>query len=639
MRVFTVIGPSQSGKTTLVAALAGLEGHPGKTMDVPGVAAVTRFRFMDDEWAALDFAGGPDNLANAGPALAGSDAAVLCVPADTDAAVLGAPYLRMIEEAEIPCFLFINRIDSASGRVSGIVSSLQTYSGRGIVLRQVPIRSGGGIIGAVDLISERAWEYREGKPSSLIELPDEVGERKQEARTELLESLADFDDALLEQLIEDKRPAVGDVYEVATKALRNRDLFPALLGSALHGNGMVRLMKSLRHETPEVEAARRRLAPSGDVIAVGCLADMAKHLGKTVLVRAFGDGVENGAELAGGAIGSIVDIDAKTPLAALEPGEIGLTVKTDHLNLGHHYTKKDAGPLPEWAMARTPSYRRIVTPRNDRDETRLSSALGRLVEIEPGLRAEQDEQTGHAVLSAQGPLHLRRLAGKLSDGFGIEVDEAPVPPALRETVSKAIEKHYRHRKQSGGAGQFADVLIDLKPEPRGSGFRFEEVIKGGVVPRNYIPSVESGAKDALVRGPHGFPVVDVSVLLKDGKHHSVDSSDHAFRTAGKNGVREALEEAGTRVLQPIMNVRIHVPSVYSGGLAPIISGMKGQVLGFEAHASAAGWDVFNALLPMAAQDELFGALGGATRGTAWFGAEFDHYQEVRREDRAGLEIA
>ena len=639
MRVFSVIGPSQSGKTTLVSALTGLEAKPGNTMSVQGVADVTRFEFMGDDWTAFDFAGGPDNLANVGPALSVSDAAVLCIPADPDAAVLAAPYLRLLEATGIPSFLFINKIDASTHRVSEIVSALQPYCSHGIVLRQVPMRDGDQIIGAIDLISERAWKYQEGVPSALIELPQEAEQREQEARTELLESLADFDDGLLEQLIEDKRPATEEVYDVATSVLQHHDLVPALLGSALHSNGIQRLMKSLRHEAPGADITRQRLNELGDVSAVGCLADIAKHLGKTVLIRALSDGISNGSTLAGSAIGSLTDIDGKTQLNALNKGDICLTVKTDHLSLGQAYSQTHGIDLPPWSVPRTASYQRIITPANERDETRLSNALTRLSEIEPGLTVTQDEQTGHACLTVQGPLHMRRLLAKLADGFGINVEEAPVPPALRETISKHVEKQYRHRKQSGGAGQFADVLIDLKPEARGSGFSFSETVKGGAVPKNYIPSVEAGAREALHTGPNGFPMVDVSVCLKDGKHHSVDSSDFAFRTAGKNAIREAMNEAGAKVLQPIMNVQIHVPSIYSGGLVPIVSGMKGQVLGFEGHPTAAGWDVFNALLPMTAQDELFSALGSATRGTAWFTPEFDHYQEARREDLTALELA
>ena len=635
MRLITVLGPSHSGKTTLVEALEGLEGGTARKLDFPGVATVHRFGFMGEDWAAIDISGGAETLGQAGPALATCDAAVLCVPADVEAAVLSAPYLRAIEEAGVPCILFINRIDMVADRVSDIVSALQAYCRHNIVLRQVPLREGDHVVGAVDLISERAWKYHDGAPSTLIELPADILGREQEARAELLEALADFEDSLLEQLIEDKQPLANEVYEVATHVLQHHDLVPALLGSALHRNGIMRLMKSLRHESPDVSVARARLAADG-ALAVGCLGDVVKHLGKTILIRALDDGLAAGATLAGDNLGALTDIDAKTAIG-LNAGDIGLSVKSDHLTLGHIYLPGEARALPGWAMQGHSAYARILAPRHERDEARLSGALERLSDIDPALFVSQDEMTGHSVVTCQGPLHLRRLVQKLADGFGIEVDQSMPPAPLCETIRRSAESHHRHRKQSGGAGQFADVLIEIRPEPRGSGFAFFETIKGGAVPKNYIPSVEAGARDATEKGPGGFPVVDISVTLKDGKHHAVDSSDFAFRTAGKNAVREAMEAAGTVLLQPIMRVAIHVPSEFTGQLVPIISGMKGQVQGFEGNPDAAGWDIFNALLPMGAQDDLFNALASATRGTAWFDAAFDHYQEARREDLAGLQ--
>ena len=259
------------------------------------------------------------------------------------------------------------------------------------------------------------------------------------------------------------------------------------------------------------------------------------------------------------------------------------------------------------------------------------AALGRLAEIDPALGLASDEGTGRPVLATQGPLHLRRVLAKIGGDFAVPVGESPVPTALRETILRGTEVHHRHRKQTGGAGQFADVVVAIRPESRGAGFAFTETVKGGTVPRNYIPSVEEGARDGLAKGPLGHPVVDVSVELKDGKSHAVDSSDHAFRTAGKSAIREALAEVGTVLLQPVMKVEIQVPSVFSGALVPLVSGMKGQVLGFEAHETAAGWDVFQLLLPMAAEDALFVALAAATRGTAWFTSAFDHY-EVRKDE-------
>jgi elongation factor G len=634
MRVFTVLGPSQSGKSTLVEGLIGLEEQRAQVLDIPGVAKVSQFGFMGDDWTAVDIAGGAENLSTAGPALAGSDAAVLCVGADPEAAVLAAPYFRVIEEAGVPCFLFVNRVDAAAGRMSEVIASLQVYCRHGIALRQVPIREDGQIVGAVDLISERAWQYREGEPSALVEIPDSVASREQEAREHLLEALADFDDGLMEQLIEDRQPLTEDVYHTATSVLQHHDLVPALMGSAEHRNGMLRLMKSLRHEAPGVEVACERLSEGAKPVAVGLLADHVKHLGKTVMVRALGDGVGNGKPLGGKAVGSITGLDAKSPLPELAPGDVGLTMKSDHLKAGEVYGVDAAYPLPEWAQAHEPGYRRLIEPAHERDEARLSSALERLSEIDTGIRVAQDAQSGHAVLCGQGPQHFRRLASKLSDGFGIEVTEHHVPPAYRETIRKPVTCHHRHRKQSGGAGQFADVVIDVKPLARGTGVAFDEVVKGGAVPRNYIPAVEAGVRDALTEGPNGFPVVDVSVTLKDGKHHSVDSSDFAFRTAGKNAMKEAMAESGATVLEPIAQVLIHVPSVYAGGLVPTISGMKGQVMGFEGHPTAAGWDVFRAMLPMTALDELTHTLASAARGTAWFTAEFDHYTEVRAEELA-----
>ncbi len=629
MRAFTVFGPSQSGKSTLVGALAGLESAKAQTLKLMGDASVTKFDFLGDRWAVFDIPGGQDNISLIGPALAASDAAVLCAPADADAAVLSAPYLRIIEESGVPAFLFVNKVDVGTDRISDIVGSLQTYCSHGIVLRQVPMRSGEEIVGAIDLISERAWEYHDGQRSSLVEVPKNMVPREQEARSGLLESLADFDDGLLEQIIEDQIPMTDDLYSVATRVLQHHDLVPTLIGSAVHGNGILRLMKSLRHEVPEVSALRERLGVSSEIVAASCLADNMKHVGKTVLIRALSGGVAPGSSLCGATISNLVDLDSKTQIPSLAAGDIGLSIKSDHLALGSFFSSDGAEDLPRWALPHPPAMRRLVRPVHERDENKVSSALARLAEIDVGTQVGQDETTGHLVITVQGPQHLRRVTDRLADSFGIEVECTEVPTALRETIRKKIEKQYRHRKQSGGAGQFADILIEMEPLPLGAGFQFKDTVKGGAVPRNYIPAVEHGARDALADGPEGNPVVDIGVTLKDGKAHTVDSSDFSFRTAGASAVREALAEAGTVVLQPVMKVHIHVPSIFAGGLVQLVSGLKGQVLGFEGHPTATGWDIFRTLLPMASEEELSRALGSATRGTAWFSSELDHYEELR----------
>ena len=351
MRVFTVMGPSQSGKTTLVRALAGLEGKPTKKHEAAGVASLQPFSFMGEDWAAIDVIGSPENLAQAGPALAASDAAVVCVPADAEAAVLSAPYLRMVEEAGVPAFLFVNRMDQASDRVADIMAALQTYCSHNIILRQVPIRDAGQVVGAVDLISERAWEYQDGRPSALIEMPREIVKREAEARAEMLETLADFDDDLLKELIEDQQIMAKEIYDVATRVLQHSDVIPAFLGAAEYCNGVMRLMKSLRHEAPQVEQTLRRISPGGNVVAVGCMAELVKHLGKSVLLRAMSQDCTSGSEVGGDALGGLSMI-ARGGNGSLSAGDLGKVVKSDHLKLGYAYLQDGTRALPSWALPR-----------------------------------------------------------------------------------------------------------------------------------------------------------------------------------------------------------------------------------------------------------------------------------------------
>jgi elongation factor G len=635
MRVVTVLGPSQSGKTELVKRMGELDGPGHAKGEHAGHLNLTRFTFMSEPWVAIDVAGGPEFARMARTALLASDAAVLTVAPDPEEAVLAAPYLRAIEDAGLPCFIFINRMDAAKGRVRDIVSALQAYTSHTIVLRQVPIREGGQVVGAVDLISERAWKYREGQPSVLVEMPGDVTDREQEARAELLEHMSDFDDKLLEELIEDRIPASGALFGIARRETQDAVLMPAFLGAASHMNGVTRLMKALRHEAPEVAALKARLG-GGKAIAVGFHAQIRKHLGKCVFVRALDGGVAVGKELGGGGLGGLAEIGGKAGLDHLAAGEVGVSVKSDQLAAGHVFTTTASLPAPDWARSAPPALKRVVTPAHDKDEVRLSAAIARLAEADPYLGVGQDEETGHALLGLQGPMHLRHLLHTFTEDFGIEVATHPPSPRYLETISSQVEEQYRHRKQSGGAGQFADVVMTIRPLERGKGFAFDEVVKGGAVPRNFIPSVEEGAREALDRGPLGFPVTDIGVTLTDGKHHAVDSSDFAFRTAGRMGLREALPKCGPVLLQPIMRLAIHVPSVFSGAMVSLVSGLSGQVLGFDRDPNHRGWDIFRALLPEAGVEDLVQALGSATQGSGWHEAEFDHYEELYGRDAEKL---
>jgi elongation factor G len=627
MRAVAFLGPSQSGKTEVVARLAALEGGTA-AREGTGPLALSLFSFMGERWAALDLAGGADWAGMAGPVLMAADAAVVVVPPDPEAAPLAAPYLRAVERAGMPGLIFVNRMDTCTARLRDLVAALQTYSGHVLTLRQVPIREGGRVVGAVDLISERAWRYRDGAASQMIELPAELLEREHEAREDLLEHMADFDETLLEELVEDRVPPSDALFAIAAREFASAEVVPVLMGSAAHRNGMMRLMKALRHETPAVEVLRERLAQAGTTPdAVAFHAETRRHVGKLAFLRALAGGIAQGARLAGGSVGGLQTPGSHGPAGTLGPGEIALAVKAEQLAAGRAMSAEDLLPRPDWAAPLPPMLARKIVPRTERDDVRLSAALARIVENDPALAVQTAEEGGEAILRVQGPMHLRRVLSQLEDDFGVPVTDLPPGGNWRETVTGRAEIRHRHKKQTGGAGQFAEVAIVLEPRPRGEGFAFAETVKGGAVPRNYIPAVAAGAEDGMVRGPLGFRVVDVGVTLTDGKHHAVDSSEHAFRTAGRAAVREALEAAHPVLLQGIERVEVHVPSVFTGQLIPLTSTLKGQVLGFEADPAQRGWDLFRALLPAAALEDLHASLAATTQGTAWFETRFDHYEE------------
>ncbi len=632
-----ILGANGVGKSTLAARLVALEGGrmpPAQAHEI----AVAEFAFLGDSWTVLDCPGSLEFMQQAMDALLVADIAVICASPNPEHAVLAAPFIRLTEQAHVPAVLFVNRVDEAQAPARDIVAALQGYSRHPVVLRQMPIRDEGRIVGAVDLVSERAWKYREGEASELIEIPAGMLDDEHERRGEFLESLSEYDDWLLEELIEDRAPASGALYGICSRVLAEGTMVPAFIGSAEHSNGVFRLMKALRHEVPSLDALKARVDAGVDsgagsgALAASFLARHRKHVGKAVYLRAFAE-LKSGDRLGGGALGPLAVAKAEKfeQAQTVLPGQVFSAIKSDHLEGGRLYAADDV-PAPGWYRPLQPLLRTGIAPAHDKDDAKLSEAIGKIVREDPSLTAGHDSETGAHVLAGQGALHLRRARETIADAFGVETVEKPLTPALRETISKPVDVHYRHKKQSGGAGQFADVKLKIGPVARGEGFQFDQAIHGGSVPKNYIPAVETGAKEATDRGPLGFPVVDIVVALYDGQYHSVDSSDMAFRIAARGGVRQALDEAGAVLLEPIYEVRFFVPSVFTGALNPMVSSRRGQVLGFDRVTDAEGWDEFRALLPGTALDDLIADLRSITQGVGRYEAAFHHYQELYGRD-------
>jgi elongation factor G len=273
--------------------------------------------------------------------------------------------------------------------------------------------------------------------------------------------------------------------------------------------------------------------------------------------------------------------------------------------------------------------RQVVNPAERKDEVKLSSALHRMVEEDPSLSVDHRQDTGETLLGGQGEMHLRVAVERLTSRFQLKLETRRALVPYRETIRATVSKRGRHKKQSGGHGQFGDVVLEVKPLPRGSGFVFGDTITGGVVPKNYIPAVEQGVRESLKNGPlGGFPVVDVGVTLTDGSYHDVDSSDQAFKMAGILGMREALPEARPVLLEPVLRVKIAVPSENTARVNAIVSGRRGQLMGYDARPGWPGWDVVEALIAEAEIADLIIELRSATAGVGTFTAEFDRMAEV-----------
>jgi elongation factor G len=280
------------------------------------------------------------------------------------------------------------------------------------------------------------------------------------------------------------------------------------------------------------------------------------------------------------------------------------------------------------APAMTPVYARAVSAAARSDEVKLAAAIGKLMDEDAGLVFGPDPGTGELMLAGQGELHLKTALARLKRRFNVSVTARAPATAYRETIRKGVTMRGRHKKQTGGHGQFGDVVLEVRPLARGEGFLFESKISGGVVPRQYIPAVEAGVKDALAKGPLGFPVIDVAVTLTDGSAHSVDSSELAFRMAGRIGMAAALPECAPVLLEPIWKVEVLTPADTVSRVTQILTGKRGQILGFDAREGWPGWDRIDAYLPKADLDDLILELRSATQGAGTYLATFDHYAEL-----------
>lgn len=649
-RTAALVGPYLSGKTTLLEAILGRTGAIGRRGSVVegttigdssaearerqmstevNVASTT---YLDEAWTFLDCPGSVELTQEARNALMVVDAAVVvCEPEPAKALTL-ATLFRFLDDFAVPHLVFINKMEHGGAKVRESLEAIQAVSQRPLVLREIPIRDDEQITGFVDLVSERAFQWREGSPSELISVPEPVAERGLQERSSMLEALADFDDALLEMLLEDAVPSTEEIYASLTRDLQQDQIVPVFFGSGMKQYGITRLLKSLRHEVPgpAVSAARLGIAAADEPVARVFKTLHAAHTGKLSLVRVWRGEITDGMTLNGERISGISRLlgSKSEKVARATTGDVVALGRLDNAATGHVLSASGSATGGVWPEPLKPLFALTIRAKQRSDEVKLTAALSKLVDEDPSLSYGHDPDTTEFLLWGQGEMHLQVAIDRLRHRFAMTVEaERPRVP-YKETIQASVTQHARHKKQSGGHGEFGDVHVDIKPLPRGSGFEFSDSITGGVVPKQYIPSVEFGVRDALARGPLGFPVVDVAIVLTDGQYHTVDSSDMAFRKAGLLAMREGLPKCKPVLLEPILNVKIVVPAEFTSRIQRLVSGRRGQILGFEAKADWPGWDEVAVLLPQSETHGLIIELRSATLGVGTFAWVFDHLQEL-----------
>jgi elongation factor G len=411
-----------------------------------------------------------------------------------------------------------------------------------------------------------------------------------------------------------------------------------LMGVATRTNGVLRLLKALRHEAPGMAATAKRLGvkTNGEAVTVVLKTFHTTHGGKLSVARVLNGQVGDGVTLSSPneEAGRVSGVSKLLGQSTEKRGAAGAgeTVAFGKLDTAKTGDTLSSGKQPHPAVAAVRPYPGVlaiaISAKERKDDVKLGLALTKLLEEDPSLTVVNNPEAQETVVWGQGEMHLRVATERLAERFGIAIERRRPTVGYRETIKKPIQQRGRHKKQSGGHGQFGDVVLDIKPQPRNSGFVFEDKITGGVVPRNYIPSVEEGILDAMKHGPLGFPVVDVAVALVDGSYHAVDSSDMAFRIAGRIGITEALPQCQPVLLEPIHIVEIACPSDATTKINAILSGRRGQILGFDTREGWEGWDVVRAMMPESEIGDLIIEVRSATAGVGSFTFKFDHMAEL-----------
>jgi elongation factor G len=638
-RSIAIVGPYLSGKTTLLESLLSIAGalsRKGSTAEkntVGDSSPEARDRAMTVHSVGillnfLDCPGSVEFSQEAYSALIGVDAAIVVCEPLVDRVLSLTPLFKFLDDWAIPHWVFLNKMDRADVDFMQVLHALCAVSSRPIVPQQFPIGRGESLKGFIDLVTEEAFHYGVEGP---VPFPQALKPQEQDARMEMLEALADFDDQLLEELLEDVTPDRAQIEADLKTDLGDDLIVPAFLGVADRDFGVKPLLDALVQELPQADlmAERRGLAMEGEAIAQVLKTYYSPQGGKLSLVRVWQGELTDGMTLNGVRVGGMYRLmgSQQQSIDRAQAGDIVALGRMEGISTGDTLSANGATVMLKPELL-PPVYALAIVAEKRSDEVKLTTALNKLLEEDPALHWENHGDTHEVILWGQGEIHLQVALDRLRRKYNLPMNTHLPQVPYKETIRKSTQSHGRYKHQTGGHGQFGDVFLEIKPIDRGEGFHFTDRIVGGVVPKQYIPGVESGVREFLDQGPLGFPVVDVAVTLTNGSYHSVDSSEQAFKQAARIAMQSGMDQCQPVLLEPIVRNTISVPMEFTAKVLRLVTGRRGQILGYDAKADWSGWDEVEALIPMAEIQDLIVELRSLSMGVGSFQWEHHHLQEV-----------
>lgn len=667
IRNITLTGHADTGKTTLASALLYAGGVVNRMNRVEDGNTVTDFDPQEIErgnslglatcfvpWRKhkiniIDTPGSGMFGVEARAGVRAGDTALMVINAGSGVEVTTERMWEYAASIEQPVFFLINKLDRENTSLELVLEGLEGGFGRNIVPIQLPIGRESEFSGVVDLVTEKAYLFtKDGDgQAKASDIPADMADDVEEWRGKLIEAVAESDDALMEQFFEEGTLTAEELRQGLQSAILSRDVFPVALSTSLHGIGISTLLDNIVDYLPD-PIARGTFPASkigGDEIEhltsedgnVAALVFKTLHdpfSGKINLMRVVSGELSSDSNIWNSRaedsekLGQLLHLQGKqaSPTAKLVAGDIGGIAKLKQTHTGDTLCSKDHPIHLGWIKVRPPSISYAIEPKSKGDEEKISDALHKMMEEDLGLASGRDPQTGEFLLSGSGQLHVEIAIAKLAQRYKVEVILHPPTVPYRETIKRLADGHGRHKKQTGGRGQFADCKIQIEPMSSGEDFEFVDKIFGGSIPQGFRPAVEKGIQESRLRGYlTNYPVVDFRVRLLDGQYHDVDSSEMAFKIAGSLAFKDAMSKALPTLLEPLMNVEIVTSEEFMGDIMGDLAQRRGRPQGMDTKGDK---QIIKAVVPMAEMLDFSPSLRSITQGRSRFTMEFSHYDEV-----------